>query len=265
LTVRFEGSGCSGVSKGKLAAKKIPAPTGDDRLTFKGLFTQQPDLDPIDPSTDGVRLIDHTTLFDVAIPGGSGWTRDPALTNFTFKSATGVQGIIGVKVKRNGKTPGHYKFTVKGKGGDFTALRLPESLSIAFGDAGDPDPTDCAAGEWPGDRRMPYKPVVSRAGAARRSASERRRRDGRRRRLTIHAGRSAGRATTTATAARAGGRGRQAGACQRLRLSRYVTVRRLIPTTAGATVRRGPPFLSYAPDRPGSPVHSVTKRSCENT
>jgi hypothetical protein len=76
-----------------------------------------------------------------------------------FKSSAGVEGITGMKIKRDRKTEGQYKFTVKGKGGDFRGLNLPDSLTMAF-DVTALDPAESARAQWPG---LPYALQTCRA------------------------------------------------------------------------------------------------------
>ncbi len=120
--------------KAKLTLTKLLLPTGDDKVTFKGFFTNVPTTPTIDPLTNGMRFLvtDNAgvTDIDVTIPPGAynnttkaGWKVNGSGTSWTYKNAGTVipleQGIQKMQLKAITSTPGKYKFGVKGKNADY--------------------------------------------------------------------------------------------------------------------------------------------------
>ncbi len=124
----------TGQDKVKLTLTKLLAPAGDDKVSFKGFFTNVPATPTIDPLSNGLRflLIDSTGAIpvDVTIPGGAyntaskvGWKVNGSGTSWTYKNAGTVvpliNGIQKMQLKKQSSPPGKYKFGVKGKNGTY--------------------------------------------------------------------------------------------------------------------------------------------------
>lgn len=128
---------CAELSKSQLTLTKLLAPTGDDRLGFKGELTLAgaPNVaTQLDIVEDGiiVRLVDgDTVVLDAEVPGGPydvqtkvGWKVNNAHTKWTYTgpkvSAPG--GITKVIVQdKSAKKPGLVAFSVKGGPGTYAA------------------------------------------------------------------------------------------------------------------------------------------------
>jgi hypothetical protein len=125
------------VTKPKLKLTKQAPPSGDEGLLFKGTMVV-PTVPTIDPTTKGVRFLladaTGTNVIDVTIPGGTGWKANGKHTRWSFKSATGVQGITKVQIASKPSAPGSLKFSVKGKHGAFTvsASALPVTATLVI-------------------------------------------------------------------------------------------------------------------------------------
>ncbi len=124
----------TGQEKAKLSLSKLLAPPNDDKVSFKGYFTNVPGAPTIDPVANGMRFLitDSTgsTPVDVTIPGGvydvaakSGWKVNGSGTSWTYKNAGTVvpliNGIQKMQLKAVTSVPGKYKFGVKGKNGSY--------------------------------------------------------------------------------------------------------------------------------------------------
>lgn len=142
-------------SKVKLALSKLAAPAGDDALSFKGnlTFGAPPD---IAPETTGVRIVvqgPQGPIVDAVIPGGlydkptkTGWKAKNG--KFSWKGATGIDGITKVAIKKSSKVPGLVSFVVSGKTGSYavTLADLPLAGILRLG----PDAGECGEAEFPG-------------------------------------------------------------------------------------------------------------------
>jgi hypothetical protein len=115
----------------RIVLQKILNPTGDDKLTMKGQVTI-PTLPAINPAANGVRVLLENgvpaQMLDVTIPGGAymnatktGWRSSPTGTRFVYKKGapTIADPIQGVTISTSPRTPGVYKFSIKGKNGAF--------------------------------------------------------------------------------------------------------------------------------------------------
>jgi len=158
---------CTGpaiITKSKLVVKKLNTPPGDDALAFKGEMTLgYPFNPPLDPSTNGIRLIVATaagTLLDVTIPGGAyadpprrGWTSSATGTSrYLDRSGAPLGGITGVIVQdKSARVPGLVRLTVKGKGGSYaiSSADLPPSVEVIL------DPPNAMGGQCGGVRYAP--------------------------------------------------------------------------------------------------------------
>ena len=95
----------TGQEKAKLTLTRLLAPPSDDKVSFKGYFTNVPGAPTIDPVANGMRFLitDSTgsTPVDVTIPGGaydvatkSGWKVNGSGTSWTYKNAGTVTPLI---------------------------------------------------------------------------------------------------------------------------------------------------------------------------
>jgi len=124
----------TGQDKAKLTLTKLLAPMGDDKVTFKGFFTNVPASPTIDPITNGMRFLitdsAGNTPVDITIPGGeyspatrSGWRVNGSGTTWTYNNAGSIvpliDGIQKMQLKTISITSGKYKFNVKGKNSDY--------------------------------------------------------------------------------------------------------------------------------------------------
>ena len=85
---------------------------------------------PIDPATKGVRVMledaARVTILDAIIPGGFdaatgvGWKTNPAGTAWRYRNPQGPSGIVRVRVRSRGITPGRFRFVVIGRHGSYT-------------------------------------------------------------------------------------------------------------------------------------------------
>jgi hypothetical protein len=118
-------------SKTKLILSKLALPATDDKLNFKGFFTSVPGTPTVNPVANGLRILvsDSTgaTPIDVTIPGGAynpstriGWKVNGSGTAWKYSNSTSpVNGLSKAQLKAYPNTPGKYKFTVKGKNGNY--------------------------------------------------------------------------------------------------------------------------------------------------
>jgi hypothetical protein len=119
-------------TKHKLTLSKILLPTGDDKLSLKGEgVLPMPFTPPLDPITNGVRLILRDALDDVVVDatigGGAydpatrtGWRVNGSGTSWTYKNpGTQAEGITTVGLRTRPSVPGLVKFKAKGKNGAY--------------------------------------------------------------------------------------------------------------------------------------------------
>ncbi len=84
-----------------------------------------PTTPPIDPATKGVRVMLEDAacvrILDAIITGGfdpatgAGWKTNPAGTAWRYRNAQGPSGIVKVRVRQRGTTPGKLGFVVTGQ------------------------------------------------------------------------------------------------------------------------------------------------------
>src|SRR5581483_2697858 len=111
---------------------------------MKGQVTV-PTTPAINPVATGVRVIlenaDPATLLDVVVPGGTynpvthtGWRPNPTNTRWVYKggSPTPANPISGITVSTSPRTPGVYKFAVRGKNGSFPTTPSDTPLRGTF-------------------------------------------------------------------------------------------------------------------------------------
>jgi hypothetical protein len=125
----------------RIVLQRVLLPTGDDRLTMKGQVTI-PTVPAVDPTTNGVRLILESalpsTFLDVVIPGGLyskvtkvGWRSSPSGTRWVYRN--GLPGpanpIQAIAISTSARTPGVFKFTVRGKNGVWPVTPLGAPLA----------------------------------------------------------------------------------------------------------------------------------------
>ena len=138
---------CPPVANGKLTIGKLATPPGDDKLTLSGEVTlAQPVDPPLDPATNGVRLVltdaADGVVLDAPILGGVhdpttklGWKTGTG--KWTWKNAgpTDTHGLTKILVKDlSSKTPGLVQFKVKGKLGAYpvAGANLPVRALMVF-------------------------------------------------------------------------------------------------------------------------------------
>src|SRR6185295_17252741 len=124
-------------------SKLLTGPPDDDKLTFKGEMTLPFPFDPpFYPPNVGARVLlvkqPDTTVLDVVIPTGFynsvthvGWKAGGS-GSWTYNNAAGVQGITKLSLKPVPSIPGHMKFVVTGKYGNWpvTAQGIPVTGTI---------------------------------------------------------------------------------------------------------------------------------------
>ncbi len=124
----------TGQNKVKLTLTRLLAPANDDKLSFKGFFTDVPSTPTIDPVMNGMRIIISDSAgnqpVDITIPGGAyntgtkaGWKVNGSNTVWLYKNPGTViplvNGITKMQLKKQSSPAGTYKFTVKGKNGNY--------------------------------------------------------------------------------------------------------------------------------------------------
>jgi hypothetical protein len=155
-------------AKAKLTIRGINL-VGNSRISLKGVLTGLPATPPLDPVTNGLRLLieganDTGSILDVSIPAGAfstgtgtGWHENTSATNFGYVNPAGVQGIEKVKLRL---AQGIVKFTVLGKGGTFNGgysldpSQLPLSALIVL-DTPDGSNGQCGIASFPGPAPSP--------------------------------------------------------------------------------------------------------------
>lgn len=97
--------GCSSPSifgKPRLLLSRLKAPPGDDRLTFNGTVAV-PEIPPIDPAANGLRLVLTTdagaVLADLTAPAGVGWRVNRPGTTWTYRDPSASTGIVNARVR----------------------------------------------------------------------------------------------------------------------------------------------------------------------
>jgi hypothetical protein len=123
----------TGQERARLSLTKLQPPINDDRLKFKGSFTNMPLSPTIDPLTNGIRVLvidgRGTTPIDVTIEGGAydssigvGWKVSGTGRSWMYRNSGRVvpppNGIEKVKLQVVG-VPATIRFFVKGKNGNY--------------------------------------------------------------------------------------------------------------------------------------------------
>ena len=121
---------CTTFADPKLTLGKVPAPTGDDTLSFKGSATLPPEALGMNPIAEGfaIELTDaNGTVFDATLPAGAytkatrtGWKVDRKGTKWTFTAprGSGPAGIVRTQLQLK---DGILKVTVAGALGAYAA------------------------------------------------------------------------------------------------------------------------------------------------
>jgi hypothetical protein len=138
------------VAKGKVLARRLDTPFGDDRFKFKGqMVLAHPFTSALDPPTNGVRIIiedaANAILLDATIPGGipfdvqtqNGWSTNAKGNVFLYRNTGNVvpyiTGIKKVVVRDlSTRTPGLVKFTVVGKDASLPVPALPLRATLVI-------------------------------------------------------------------------------------------------------------------------------------
>jgi hypothetical protein len=145
------------IVKPKLTLGKLAAPGGDETLTLSGKATV-PTTPAIDPAGNGVRLLltaaSGGSILDVTVPGGFNWLAHP--TSWTYKNKLGFSGITKILIKTSTKTPGTFKFTVKGAHATLapTPADLPLTATLVI-DVPTATGGQCAAQTFTGPKPVP--------------------------------------------------------------------------------------------------------------
>ncbi|MCW5890473.1 MAG: alpha/beta hydrolase fold domain-containing protein [bacterium] len=131
------------VAKPSLTLAKVLAPAGDDKLSLAATIAGVPMSPPVDPLTNGFRLLvtgaDGSVVLDTTLPGGAwspttraGWVAAKNGATFTYKNAGReiplVDGIMKMVLKRVSNPPNGVKVTVKGKNGTYAVA--PSALPL---------------------------------------------------------------------------------------------------------------------------------------
>jgi len=155
------GTAPSTVTRPQLKLTHLATPVGDDGLLFKGNVLEALSGSPIDPLTNGVRLVVSdavSTVLDVTVPGGTfadppgvGWKVNGSGTKWTFvdKVAAPAGGISKVVVgTKPSKAPGVFIVSAKGRNGSYptSPANLPLSATVVLA----PPADQCGDAVFPG-------------------------------------------------------------------------------------------------------------------
>jgi len=160
------GTAAGPVTQPQLRLTHLATPVGDDGLVFKGNVLEALSGSPVDPLTNGIRLVVSdavSTVLDVTIPGGAfadppgvGWKANGSFTKWTFvdKTAAPAGGISKVAVgTKPSKAPGVFSVSAKGRNGSYptSPANLPLSATVVLA-----PPTDqCGDAVFPGPAPTP--------------------------------------------------------------------------------------------------------------
>jgi hypothetical protein len=129
-------NGARDALKRRIGLQKILLPQGDDRFTLRGQVTipvppSTPTAPAVNPVANGARIVlDNAVgnLLDITLPGGAytnatkiGWRVNPTNTRWTYKNnnPSASNPIQGIALSTSPRTPGVFKFSVRGKNGAF--------------------------------------------------------------------------------------------------------------------------------------------------
>jgi hypothetical protein len=145
---------CSPAAKAQITLTKLDTPSADDKLTLKGEGVLPfPFTPPLDPIATGAEVMldddDGTSVLDVLIPGGAydktskiGWRANRKGTAWTYRNASGLDGITKLRGTTKPTSPGLVKVKVTGKNGSYaTPSALPVTGAVVF------DPESGATGQ----------------------------------------------------------------------------------------------------------------------
>jgi hypothetical protein len=112
-------------SRSNIHIKGLDTLPGDDSFVFQGTMTV-PTTPPIDPATNGIRLLLDDTganVLDVVIPGGTGWKTGRSGNSWQYKDRNGPGGIFRITLNRRVRKPGTLSFRVRGRYGSLVVTR----------------------------------------------------------------------------------------------------------------------------------------------
>ena len=130
-------------------------------LGVSGVITV-PTTPPIDPMTNGIRLVYRDRagiVFDTLISGGAydpatrpGWTAKGG--SFKYVDQSGASHVSTVVLKASASVAGQYKVNVKGRNGSYAASSLPVQVGVIL------DPPNAVSGQC-GEWRFPTLPPAA--------------------------------------------------------------------------------------------------------
>jgi len=120
-------------SRGRVSARNLLPPAGDDALVISGILK----LDqPIDPVRDGIRVLyrdGQGTILDRIVPAGTydpltrtGWTGQGA--SYRYVNGNGALELTKIVLRGSASIPGQYKVRIKGRAGSFAGS--PDALPV---------------------------------------------------------------------------------------------------------------------------------------
>jgi hypothetical protein len=154
---------CDPITNALLKLTRIGPPAGDDKLTFKGMFTLAPPttIGDLDPLLHGLTLVLSDApgpVVDLTIPpdpydpvARAGWKVNGAGTKWIYlnKSAP-PSGIFKVLIKdQSTRAPGLVQFLFKGKLGSYAASSAVTATVVL------PNGNGCFVADFPGPRPQP--------------------------------------------------------------------------------------------------------------
>jgi hypothetical protein len=123
--------GARNAVKHRIVLQKVPAPAGDDKIVLVGRVTI-PTAPTVDPAANGLRLLLETAvperLLDVVLAAGGysttskvGWRASRTGTRWTYRNGfpSVANPVVSATVSTSTRTPGLFKFVVRGKNGTF--------------------------------------------------------------------------------------------------------------------------------------------------
>jgi hypothetical protein len=139
-------------SRGRIAARNLLPPTGDDALVIAGTITL---AQSIDPMRDGIRVVygdGQGAILDRVVPPGAydsltriGWTGQG--TSYRYVNGQGTLEFAKIVLRGSAAIPGQYKVRIKGRAGSFAGnpAALPAYAMVLLAP---PFVGTDACGEW---------------------------------------------------------------------------------------------------------------------